>query len=80
MPLVPAIGSRSALGVLATLAVAIAIGLNALADYFGIGPAWLISAPAAVGASFGLLYQLMDRHALAMGLGPRDFTYCHSCR
>lgn len=56
-------GSRtSALGVTALLAVLLAIAANALTTKFGIGPAWLVSAPT-VAAAYGLLYRGLDRLA-----------------
>ncbi|MFF0249918.1 Cap15 family cyclic dinucleotide receptor domain-containing protein [Streptosporangium sandarakinum] len=48
-----------ALGMIAFLAVLLAMAANALTDYLGIGPAWLISAPT-VAAAFALLYRLVD--------------------
>jgi hypothetical protein len=51
-----------AFGLLAFLAVVVAIGANALAEKFQLGPPWLISAPT-VAAAFGLLYSAMDRWA-----------------
>lgn len=52
----------AALGALSVLAVALAIGANWLAERVSLGPAWLISPPA-VAASFGLMYEALDRYA-----------------
>lgn len=51
-----------AYGLLAFLAVVAAIGANAAADHFHLGPAWLVSAPT-VAASFAILYEVLDRWA-----------------
>lgn len=51
-----------ALGLLAFLAVVVAIGGNALADVAHLGPPWLVSVPT-VAAAFGLLYGALDRWA-----------------
>jgi hypothetical protein len=52
----------SALGMIAVLAVVLAISVNALTSALGIGPAWLISAPT-VAAAYGLLYKAVDEFA-----------------
>ena len=52
----------AALGVMAVLAVAIAIGVNWVFSHATAVPPWLMSAPAVAGV-FGLLYLLMDQYA-----------------
>lgn len=55
------VGNRTpALGAIAVASVVLSITLGALFDLVNVGPAWLFSAPA-VAASYGLLYQAMDR-------------------
>lgn len=48
-----------AFGVMATLAVLIAIASDALAKEAELAPGWIVSAPT-IAASFGLLYQAVD--------------------
>lgn len=53
-------GSRvTAYGVMAGIAVVLAVVAAALFDQFRVGPAWLVSSPTVAG-SFALLYRWMD--------------------
>lgn len=51
-----------AFGLMAFLAVVLAIAINAVATWLGLGPPWLVSAPT-VAAVFGILYGIVDKWA-----------------